>query len=299
MRNKRRVEPWYKNLMKILSWGIASILLAGCVLVLWQIKKFAADEREAAEARRDLLKGAAGATPPSYDPQMVAELPEPARRFFNFAIVPGTPLKSVVEITMAGELSLGTKQEPNYLPMQARQVMAAPHGFVWEIEAGKGAMRFSGSDGMLRDRSWTRFWLLRTVPVARVDGDLDHLRSSFGRLLAEAAFWSPAFLLPREGVAWSQVDKDTARATVTHGALVQSVDIHVDAAGQPLWASMPRWTNANPEKIYRVQPFGGELSDFRVVAGFRVPFRVDGGNFFGTTDYFLFYRARVLELRIS
>lgn len=267
--------------------------------MLWQIKKFAADARDAADARRDLLKSAVEGTPPTYDPQMVAELPEPARRFFNFAIVPGTPLKSVAEITMAGELSLGTKQEPNYLPMQARQVMAAPHGFVWEIEAGKGAMRFSGSDGMLGERSWTRFWLLRTVPVARVDGGPDHLRSSFGRLVAEAAFWSPALLLPRQGVAWSQVDQDTARATVTHGALVQSVDIRVDAAGQPLWASLPRWTNANPEKVYRVQPFGGELSDFHVVAGFRVPFRVDGGNFFGTPDYFPFYRARVLELRFS
>jgi len=292
-------DSGYKNHMKILSWGLASILLAGGVLVLWQLRKFSADERDSAEARRELLKGAALATPPSYDPRMVAELPEPARRLFNFAIAPGTPLKSVVEIKMAGELSLGTKQEPNYLPMRARQVLAAPHGFVWEIEAGKGLMRVSGSDGMLRDRSWTRFWLLRAVPVARVDGDSDHLRSSFGRLVAEAAFWSPAFLLPREGVVWTQVDKDTARASVTHGALAQSVDIHVDAAGQPLWASLPRWSNANPQKIYRVQPFGGELSDFRTVEGFRVPFRVDGGNFFGTPDYFPFYRARVLELRFS
>ena len=177
--------------------------------------------------------------------------------------------------------------------------MAAPDGFVWEIHGGKAEMRICGSDGMLRDRSWTRFWLLRVLPVARVGGDADHLRSCFGRLVAEAAFWSPAFLLPRTGVAWSQVDPDTARATVRHGALVQSVDIHVDAAGQPLWVSLPRWTNANPEKIYRVQPFGGELSDFRLVSGYRVPFRVDGGNLFGTAGYYPFYKARVLDLRFS
>jgi hypothetical protein len=117
-------------------------------------------------------------------------------------------------------------------------------------------------------------------------------------VVAEAAFWTPAFLLPRPGVAWSAVDADTARATVTHADLVQQVDIRVAPDGQPLWVCIPRWSNANPERVFRVQPFGGELSDFRTVDGYRLPFRVEGGNFFGTDDYFPFYRARVTEVRM-
>ncbi|HET8747389.1 MAG TPA: hypothetical protein VFM98_17450 [Ramlibacter sp.] len=62
--------------------------------------------------------------------------------------------------------------------------------------------------------------------------------------------------------------------------------------------SMPRWSDANADKVYRLQPFGGELSDFRAVSGYRLPFRVDGGNFFGTPEYFPFYRARVLEIAL-
>jgi hypothetical protein len=61
--------------------------------------------------------------------------------------------------------------------------------------------------------------------------------------------------------------------------------------------SIPRWTNANPDREFRLQPFGGTLSDFREVGGYRVPFRVDGGNFFGTEDYFPFYRAEVEAIR--
>jgi hypothetical protein len=234
--------------------------------------------------------------PDRFDPSIVSGLPEPARRFFSFAIQPGTRLTTVVELTMDGEISLGTKDDPKYQPMTARQILAAPYGLVWQLQAGKGAMRIKGSDAMVVDRSWTRFWLLGCIPVVRAGGDPDHLRSSFGRVVAEAAFWSPAFLLPRRGVEWTRLDDDTARVTVTHGSLVQSADVRVNAKGQPVWVTMSRWTNANPEKVWRVQPFGGEVSDFRMVSGYRVPFRVDGGNFFGTPDYFPFYRARVVEM---
>jgi hypothetical protein len=274
----------------------AILLLAIGMVVALQLRKSASDARQAERVRLELREREVH-LPERYSPDMVAGLPEPARRYFNFAIAPGTRLATVVELTMAGELSLGSQEKPDYRPMRARQLLAAPYGFVWELHAGAGVMRISGCDGMVNERSWTRFWLLRLLPVVRAGGNTDHLRSSFGRAVAEAAFWSPAFLLPREGVTWSRIDGDTARVTVTHGALAQSVDIRVDGKGQPRWVSMPRWTDANPEHEYRTQSFGGELSDFRMVSGYRVPFRVDGGNFFGTADYFPFYKARVKDLR--
>ena len=282
--------------MKLLLWLGVAILLLGLAAVALQLRKAAADNEEAQRAWTELVKSSVP-LPERFEPAMVSGLPEPARRFFTFAIQPGTRLSTVVELSMTGEISLGTRQDPKYQPMTARQVLAAPYGLIWQVDAGSGAMRFAGSDGMVADRSWTRFWLLRCIPVVRAGGDRDHLRSSFGRVVAEAAFWSPAFLLPRPGIEWAAIDHDTARVTVTHGSLVQSADVRINLNGQPVWVSMPRWTNANPEKVWRVQPFGGEVSDFRMVSGYRVPFRVDGGNFFGTPEYFPFYRARVVEIR--
>lgn len=282
--------------MKLVLSGFLVVLLVAGVAVAWQVSRSAADRRDVQRAWAELERRPVR-LPDRYAPDMVAALPEPARRFFRFAIQPGTPLASVVELEMTGELSLGTREAPGYQPMRARQVLAPPYGLIWDLEAGSGVMRITGSDGMVDDTSWTRFRLLRLFPVVRAGGDADHLRSAFGRVVAEAAFWSPAFLLPREGVAWSAIDADTARVTVRHGALEQSVDIRVDGNGQPVWVKMPRWTNANPEQVYRLQPFGGELADFRLVSGYRVPFRVDGGNFFGTPDYFPFYKARVTALR--
>ncbi|WP_332824922.1 DUF6544 family protein [Ramlibacter sp.] len=260
----------------------------------------ARQSRDGARARAAWRELAAVAGPPvaCFDPAMVAGLPEPARRYFRFAIQPGARLATVAEITMEGELSLGTKQDPRYQPMQADQILAAPHGLVWRVRSGGGALRVAGSDGMVGTDSWTCFWLLGLVAVVRAGGNADHLRAAFGRVVAEAAIWSPAALLPRPGVAWSQPGADTARVTLDHAGMRQDVDIRLDAAGQPLWVCMPRWSNANPDGVFRLQPFGGELSDFRSVDGFRLPFRVEGGNFFGTPDYFPFYRARVLSLRL-
>jgi hypothetical protein len=58
-----------------------------------------------------------------------------------------------------------------------------------------------------------------------------------------------------------------------------------------------RWNNANPEKIYRYEPFGGYLSDFREVQGFRIPFQVEAGNQFGTDNYFPFFKAQLKAVK--
>jgi hypothetical protein len=274
----------------LLAWLVVLVLavaFAGVQFARWQ-----ADRRDARQAW-SRLRRLSSTLPERFDASLVDGLAEPARRFFLFAIAPGTPLRGIVELEMEGELSLGTRQRPRYQPMHARQVLAAPHGMVWDVELGRGLMRASGSDGMVDAHSWTRFWLLRLLPLVRVGDTRDHLRSAFGRVVAEAVFWAPASMLPQAGVQWSAVDAQTARALVRWRDMDQEVTLRVDERGQPLWVSMPRWSNANAEGVFRSQPFGGEVSAFRTVEGFTIPFDVDGGNFFGTPEYFPFYRARV------
>ncbi|MCP5266846.1 MAG: hypothetical protein H6934_12090 [Burkholderiaceae bacterium] len=234
-----------------------------------------------------------------FDANMVAGLPEPARRYFEFTIRPGTRLRTAVELRMNGVFALGDKANPNEQALRAHQLLVPPAGFVWKARMGDGAVRIVGSDGQLGARSWTRFRLFDLVPVARAGGDPDHARSAFGRTLAEAAIWTPAALLPAHGTRWEAVDENTARATVRDGERVQAVDIRVDEDGRPTRVSIARWSNANPEKRYRIQPFGGELSDYREFDGFRVPTRVEGGNFIGTNDYFAFYRVEIEQARFG
>ena len=94
---------------------------------------------------------------------MVESLPEPARRFFRYTINDGALLYTVADIHMQGKFSLGDKDSPNYMPMSARQILAAPAGFIWKTKVGKGLMQMSGSDSA----DWTRFWINGLIPVVR------------------------------------------------------------------------------------------------------------------------------------
>lgn len=227
---------------------------------------------------------------------MIAGLPDPAQRFFRFAIRPGTPLFTVAEISMAGDFSLGSKAEPNYMPMHAEQILAAPHGFIWKVRAGK-VLSISGSDGAEDGASWSRFWLFGVVPVARAGGNPDHARAAFGRYVAEAVFWTPAALLPRDDVRWEAIDDKTVRVIMTYRGMEQAVDLSVDPAGRLTSVIFQRWSDANPAKVFQLQPFGGYLSEYREFSGFRLPTRIEAGNFFETSDYFPFFRATVRSVR--
>lgn len=249
-------------------------------------------DRRADRAEMERLLATSPASPARFTPAMVADLPEPARRFFTFAIADGARLHTAVRLGMTGSFGMGDKGSPRYAPMRATQVLAAPHGFVWAMASGRGAVRLSGSDS----GRWTRFWLGGLAPVARLGGDRDHARSAFGRMVAEALFWTPAAALPGPHVTWEPVGEDVARMTMRRGDLEQAVDITVGEDGRPLTVSFQRWSDENPEKTHRLQPFGGFLSAFEEVEGFRLPMHVEAGNHFGTDDYFPFFIADVTDV---
>lgn len=236
-----------------------------------------------------------------FSPGMIDALPDVARRYFLYTIQNDAVLYDTAIITMGGELSIGTKEKPNYAPMKAKQILALPHGMIWAVTMGKGVFQISGSDGYVSDKnngliSWTRFWFGLVIPVVRAGDNDDHLRSAFARVVAESVFWTPAALLPQFGAKWQDIDENTTRVTVREAGMEQSVDITIDEKGQATKVVMPRWSNANPEKKFQIQPFGGTLSDYKEFDGYKLPTRVDGGNFIDTDDYFPFYKARVKNI---
>ncbi len=269
--------------------GLAGACLACLtVLALWRWRDLRADDGEALRLAR--LQPAA---PGRFDTQTVAGLPESARRFFLWAIAADAELFTVAELEMQGQFGMGDKARPGYMPMTARQTLASPHGFVWSMRAGRGLRRLSGSDS----GSWTRFWLTGLVPVARYGGTADHHRSAFGRYAAEAVMWTPAAVLPRPGVTWTSLDENTARVTIEHQGMEQVVDLTLDAAGAPVQIAFTRWSNANPEGVWREQPFGAFLSNDQEFSGIRIPTHVEAGNHFGTDAWFPFFVVDVTDLR--
>ncbi len=275
--------------------GLAAAGVVTFTLVALQLLRLS-DRREDDRAGSRLRANVTALS--SFDPKIVADLPDPARRYFHYAIRPGTPLRFTADLKMAGQLSLGTKEKPNYLSMRGEQVLRLD-GFVWRVRAGRRGMWFSGSDGYVDGSGWTRFWLYDLVPVVRAGDDDDFARSAAGRAVAEAVFWSPAALLPSERVRWEEVDPDTARAVVRLDGHEHRVELTVAADGRPLAVQVLRWSRENRERVWRLQPFGGTIKAMLEVDGYRVAGQVEGGNWFGTPDYFPFYKARVAAIRLS
>jgi hypothetical protein len=179
--------------------------------------------------------------------------------------------------------------------MRARQILAPPRGFVWIPAIGSGLTRMSGSDALVDDKAWTRFWLLGTVPLVRASGTADLARSAVGRAIAEV-LWVPAALLPGSGVAWEPVDADRARAVFTALGEHHAIELTVAPDGRPLSVRLDRWSDANPERVFRWQPFGATVEAVGSFGGYTVPTSVKGGNNFGTEDYFAFFQAEVIAL---
>lgn len=273
-----------------MQWTIAISFAATAgifALVILRALDRRADRREWAR-----LEARQPEAPVPFSPAMVADLPDPVRRYFTWSIRPDTPLLPVAVVEMTGRFGLGTRDDPKYQPMHAREILAAPAGFLWQLRTRAG-MRISGSDS----GHWTRFRILGLFPVVRRGADADHGRAAFGRCVAEALFWTPAALLPGPGVRWDAVDADRARVTVRHGEFEESIEVTLDDDGRPRTVVFLRWSDANPERTYRRQPFGGTFGDFRDVGGYRLPFRVEAGNMFGTDAYFPFFVAEITAIR--
>ena len=119
-------------------------------------------------------------TPAVFDPSLVMDLPEPARRWLTHAIAPATPLAGAVVLEMHGHIRIG-----RWLPFQAIQLQVPPDGYLWVARAGRGPVSIRGYDSYADGTGQMRWRLLGRVPLINAAGpDLD--RSAAGRVALDA-----------------------------------------------------------------------------------------------------------------
>jgi hypothetical protein len=229
--------------------------------------------------------GAATPEPIAFDLAMVAELPEPARRWLSHAISPGTPLWRSVEVSMVGEIRLG-----KWRPFTATQIVAPPGGYIWAARTRLFGIPVVGYDRMSSGTAEMRWRLLNLIPVMTARGP-DTARSAAGRLASEIVLIPTSF---REA-AWTQGrSPDWAVATWPNGGQAECAELHVGAQGQVLEVLMQRWGNPGGEPFGRY-PFGVSVSSERTDAGVTIAADVRAGWWWGTDRQGEgeFFRARI------
>lgn len=248
-----------------------------------------ADEARAAIARSH-------STVARFDPAMVASLPEIARRYFRHAIAPGTPLRTTADIEMDGTFLLGDKNKHQAYSMRARQMLRPPFAFVWMPTLKSGAMTITGSDGLVDGEARTRFWLMGIVPVASVKTTPDVVRSATFRAAVEG-LWVPASLLPQNGAIWEQLSSNRARVTMGSATPEITFELTIGADGAVEEVVGQRWSNANPQNRFQLQPFGGTIEGEGTFGGYTIPAQLNVGNHYGTDDYLPFFQANLTSVR--
>lgn len=231
----------------------------------------------------------------TFDESAIADLPDPARRYFQRAIQSGTPLASNVYLKMRG--SFRTRPDGMWLPMRAEQIIAAVRGFVWKARIGRSGFQLIGADRYFNGVGQIQFSLWGLIPLVK-GSNTDISRSSLGRLVSES-IWLPSALLPQRGVCWEAADETrvTAHLEVDGEPFALTLEIAPDGRLQQVW--LKRWGHLPGESEFRYLDFGAYCEGDRTFEGWTIPTQFRGGYGFGSEDYFEFIRATIEEARFG
>ncbi|MGY2002664.1 DUF6544 family protein [Blastococcus sp. SYSU DS1024] len=210
--------------------------------------------------------------PGIFHPAMVADLPEPARRWLTHAIAPGTPLWETVELSMHGQIRIGA-----WRPFTARQVLAPPRGFIWAATARFLGIPVTGFDRLSSGSGQMHWRLGGLIPVMSATGP-DVTRSAAGRLAGEMALAPTTF----PAATWTAgSDDDRVVVTWRIDGEEESAEFHIGPDGELLGVLMQRWGNPNGEPFGRY-PFGVDIEAEQTFAGVTIGSALRAGWWWGT-----------------
>lgn len=277
--------------MRILL-SILAVLLLGGVGVLafcnyrWQTKT--------ADHVARVNGATAGLPPAAYFAAEIDGLPAPVQRYFRAVLRNGQPIVRRARLKQEGYFLI--KPEENaWRPFTATQTVGVrPAGFVWDarIRMAPGiAVRVR--DAFVDGRGYMHASLLATVPLVAVEGTPGIAVGALQRYLAEAV-WYPTALLPSQGVAWSEIDGSSARATLSVAGVEVSLDFRFgnDGLMQSIYAA-DRPRNVDGRDV--PTPWRGRCFEYQERGGMSIPVRCE-------VEWILpegpqaYWRARITEV---
>lgn len=224
-------------------------------------------------------------TPPAaelegFSPDLVADLPEPARRYLLHAIAPGTPLAPAVHLQMEGTMTPTPGSARVHLT--AKETLAPRCGFVWTAHARMYGLPVRVRDHYVENDGGVHVNVLSLVPLPLAAEDEDVTRSSRGRLIGEAVWCPTALVAP--GVTWEAVDADRTRFTLAVDGAAAPVTIHVGPEGALREVTLNRWGDVGVASP-RLLPYGFRIEEEATFEGITIPTRLRGGWWYGTERF--------------
>jgi Family of unknown function (DUF6544) len=220
-------------------------------------------------------------------------IPQPVARFLRFALQEGQPFARRGTLSQRGVVRSGASAP--WHPFRASQVFTtSPRGFVRDARIHMAPLvNVRVRDSYVRGRAAMLGRVASVVPVVS-RGDTPELASAtLHRWLAEAP-WYPTALLPSEGVTWSAIDEDSARATITDGGITVSLDFSFGDDGRIERAYTPaRYRDVDGAGM--PTPWACHYRHYESVAGVRVPMAASASWMLPDGEL-TYWRCRVIDL---
>ena len=192
--------------------------LAGLAVLAGTGAEFAGHHAFARQVRRDVQALRAGASPGRagvVTEEMLAELPEPVRRYLRYTGVVGKPFPGTVQLRQKGQMRLGPGQR--WVPLDAEEhYPVQPPGFVWAGTARMGPFPVARARDMYAEGGGRLPAKVASLwPVADASGEqMD--QAGMLRYLSEMIWFPAAFLAGN--ISFEAADDSSARVTLTgHG----------------------------------------------------------------------------------
>jgi uncharacterized protein DUF6920 len=236
--------------------------------------------------------GDRAAAPTRFSRDELAGLPEPAARYFEFAFAPGQPLVRHARLTQAGTFA---SRRDRWSPFNAVEDFdVRPPAFVWNARIRMAPLLVARvRDSYVAGEGTVRGTLAGLVTLVDQRGTPETAAASLQRYLAETP-WLPTALLPSAGVAWSAIDAETARATLTDHGLSVWIDFHFGTQGEIVGTSTERHRDVDGKAV--LTPWKGSFSEYERLDGMMVPRR--GEVAWSLPDGpFPYWRGRLVEAR--
>jgi hypothetical protein len=247
---------------------ILTSLLLICIVIAVVAVNAARFERRVAAEMRAL---ASHARSPGSSQAARESLPAPVARYLALAIGADHSPVSTVRLRYRG--TFRPRPEQRWLPIHGTQLLTTdPPSFIWWGRVGVApGLWMDGYDKLVGGVASMQIRAESTLTLGESKGpELD--QGAAIRVLAEMV-WFPAAFLDDRYVTWSEIDDRSARATLRIGDHQVSAVFHFGPDGLPVRVSANRYRDVNGKGV--LTPWYGSITDYRTVAGLRVPFAIE------------------------
>ncbi len=269
---------------------LLSVVAVAAVLLLWG----RASWRRYISNLFSEVRAAASTTVEYVGFEELNELPTPVQKYFRLVLKEGAPIINRTSLVQKGGFRPKLELKEWSAIEATQQFSSSPRAFVWSAKIamlpgvsidvcdlykdGKGGIR-------------GKFLSLFTVIEAKEQKELNE--GALQRYLAEAV-WFPTALLPSQGVLWSAIDEQRARATVTDGATTTSLEFTFNDNGEIVSAYTPeRYREVSG--TYESTPWGGRYANYVDINGYLVPIECEV-EWYLQEGVYTYFRATLDEI---